>query len=334
MKKTLSLCLVCIIAILLCACGAADKAVMSNEGSYGGYDKGYDYDSPSAVAPDAPTMDAPNKWDDFSDSSESLDSITSAELESLDSRKLIKNGNFILETLDFDKTIADIEALVSSLGGYVQNSNVSGTGAVTSGYVQSRKATYTFRLPVGGFGSFEASLATCGAVTSRNVYVDEVTEYYYDTEARLSSLQLQEQQLLTLMEKADKLDSVITLQKELSNVRYEIERLQGTLRRLDNQIAYSTINVTIREVQEPTVIKTPPKTLGQRISYAFNDTWDYIVESAENFVVFFLGNILLLVFWAAIIFVALLIIARRIRRRKASKLAPKNIQNSEENSDK
>ena len=127
------------------------------------------------------------------------------------------------------------------------------------------------------------------------------------------------------------MEVIIQLQQELSNVRYQIESIQGTLRRLDSQIAYSTVTITIREVYESTVIQTPPKTLGQRISYTFSNTWDDIVDGVEDFVVFVAGNILLLVFWGAVITVAVIFVVRRIRRRKTKKtvIAPQQQDDNE-----
>ena len=321
MKKIRAISLICILALLLCSCSAKmatnDAATGSyNQGTTSGgstgsgiiYDKGYD----SGASMDSAAPSAPELGGGF-DSTKLEDS----------QRKLIKNGNFTLETLEYEKTINAIEDLISSVGGYVQNSNVSGTGAITSGGSQMRRATYTVRLPAADFGNFEEGLAACGSVLSRNVYVEEVTDYYYDSEARLSSLQTQEKQLLALMEKADKLDVIIQLQNELSNVRYQIESLQGTLRRLDSQIAYSTVNITIREVYEPTIVQAPPKTLGQRISYTFSNTWDSIVSSAEDFVVFVAGNILVLIFWAAVIAAAVIVVKVIIRLRKTRRITIK-----------
>ncbi|MBQ2865903.1 MAG: DUF4349 domain-containing protein [Clostridia bacterium] len=330
MKKIRLISLICVLTLLLCSCGAKNDLAASDSAMNGSnvyYDKSYDADYGYNSAPEAsyPTKDDALAGSDISGSGVDADKIAESE------RKLIKNGNFTIETLEYEKTINAIEDLIASVGGYVQNSNVSGTGAISSGYAQMRKATYTVRLPADDFGSFEEGLSACGSVLSRYVYVDEVTDYYYDSEARLKSLQLQEEQLMELMGKADKLEVIIQLQQELSNVRYQIESIQGTLRRLDSQIAYSTVTITIREVYESTVIQTPPKTLGQRISYTFSNTWDDIVDGVEDFVVFVAGNILLLVFWGAVITVAVIFVVRRIRRRKTKKtvIAPQQQDDNE-----
>jgi hypothetical protein len=332
MKKIRLLSLVCILTLLLCSCSAkSDRLTVSDMEMSGSYDKGYDVPNASPMAPSAPgaALDSMVPEKDYYTGSDSVAADKIAESE----RKLIKNGNFTVETLEYEKTIDAIEQLISSVGGYVQNSNVSGTGAIASGYNQMRRATYTVRLPASDFESFEDGLAACGgAILSRNVFVDEVTDYYYDTEARLKSLQTQEDQLMKLLQKADKLEVIIQLQNELSNVRYQIESMQGTLRRLDSQVAYSTVTINVREVYESTAIQAPPKTLGQRIAYTFSNTWDNIVDGVEDFVVFVAGNILLLVFWGAIIAAVITIVVRRIRRRKIKKTVIKP-ENEDESND-
>lgn len=310
MKKirVFSLVFLCLLLFTACATSTKETAYDSAVQMPSKEDVGYKdfYTPPMEVAPEAPEA----SFDSSSGNNANTDSLISE-------RKLIKNGTFTLETLEYDKTVSAIEQLVSSCGGYIQDSNVRGTGAIAYGKGnQLRYATYTIRIPAEGFSSFEESLASCGSILKRNVNVNEVTDYYYDSEARLKSLQTQESQLLTLLEKADYLDAIIQLQKELGNVRYQIESLQGTLRRLDSQIALSTVTIHVNEVSEPTIVTIAPKTLGQRISYAFKDTWYNIVDSIKDFIVFFLGNIIIIAIWVVVIVSAILVIKHAIKRRK------------------
>ena len=69
-------------------------------------------------------------------------------------------------------------------------------------------------------------------------------------EARLKSLKLQEERLLTILSKAELLQDIIELERELSNVRYEIENYTGTLKKWDNLIEYSKVTIDVYEVHE------------------------------------------------------------------------------------
>jgi len=242
-----------------------------------------------------------------------------AELPDGTERKLIKNADYRLETLEYDKTIAAIEKLVQECEGYIQNSSESGVGAVDYGYVSAKNASFTVRIPASDFDNFKTALGQCGSLTYSYQYIDEVTNYYYDTAARLNSLRIREERLLELVAEADGLDAIVTLEAALAEVRYEIESNEGILRRLDSQVSYSTINIEVQEVFEPSRIQPVPKTLGQRIAQRFASTWDDIVDGGEDFLVFLVGDCLLILFWIVIIVAVFLLLRRGFRKLRRKK---------------
>ena len=326
MKKTILIALLLSFAVVFTACG---QNYAKTEAAYDlAYDD-YDYAAAPAasagssfanasrgfVAEEAAEM--PEKVKGGGDSGTASPQQAPAETE----RKMIKNGNYTIETLEYDNTIAALEQLIESSGGYIQNSTTSGTPIIDRGYYNNRYATYVIRIPAAGYSAFEESLAECGTITSKNVYVNEVTDYYYDTTAHISALQTEEAQLLELLKDAKELDGIIALHTRLSDVRYEIESLQGTIRRLDNQVSFSTITVNVQEVSEPTRIREVPKTLGERISDRFNETWHGLVDFCKDVVVFFAGNIIILAIWAIIIIVIVLIIKKIVKKAKAAAAA-------------
>ena len=220
--------------------------------------------------------------------------VTNADAEGQqhidDGRKLIRTGSYDLETMDFPKTIQEIEALVNSVNGYVQNSSQSGGSALYSGYQSPRSAHFVLRVPADYFFTVGKALGDIATVLNSNHSVSEVTDIYYDTEARLKTLRVQEERLLTLMSQATELEAIILLESTLSNVRYEIESYEGSLRRLDSQIGYSTLTVNVQEVFAPTVIEQTPVTLGQRIASRFRSTLGGIERGFENLLVTVLGD--------------------------------------------
>ena len=229
--------------------------------------------------------------------------LTSPEQTSAaqDGSKKIKTANIIMETLKFDESTAGIDKLISQSGGYIQNSSTTGTGALYKNSYYTRKATYTIRVPADQLEGFNAALSQYGSITSTNVSSQEVTDYYYDTDAHLTSLKQQEQQLLEILNKAQKLEDVISLQKALADVRYQIESNQGVLRRLDSQIAYSTIQLNLSEVQEISNIQGVPKSLGERISAQFSSSIRSIKSFGENALVFLIGNSMQIILVLAIV---------------------------------
>ena len=325
MKKT------CIFAIILClalvfsACGAKGAtggAYLTDAGYY--YEKeDYAYDAPSAGGStggisSAPSMSASSglAYNESSGKTSGTASLSTADSSALDDRKMIKNGTFTLETLEYEKSIAALEDLINRCGGYIQNSYVTGKSALDSDAYSARYATYTVRIPADGFSSFEGGLEACGSVHDRQVYIREVTDQYYDTEAHIKTLQAEEEQLLSLLSNAKELEGIIKIHDRLSDVRYQIESLQGTLRRLDNQISLSTITITVQEVREITRVREVPKTLGERISDRFAESWHAITSAVKDIVVFLVGDVLLIVFWCGLIVAAILVIRHFIKKGK------------------
>jgi len=74
-----------------------------------------------------------------------------------------------------------------------------------------------------------------------------VTEEYTDLEARLTNYQAEEAQYVAIMERANSVEEILKVTQSLSNVRYQIERIQGQLNYYDNRVDYSTISVSLNE---------------------------------------------------------------------------------------
>ena len=112
-------------------------------------------------------------------------------------------------------------------------------------------------------------------------------------------------------------DRVIELENSLANVRYQIESLQGTLRRLDSQVALSTVNISVQEVYEYSPEQGVPKGLGERIANEFSRSMASMRRTAENIIVFVAGNIVGLVLLAAVVAGVIVLIRRRRRKKRA-----------------
>jgi hypothetical protein len=136
------------------------------------------------------------------------------------------------------------------------------------------------------FQQFITDVGGLGNLLIKQENGDDITGQYFDTEARLKSLQIQEERLLTILQKAEKLQDIIELERELSNVRYEIENLTGTLKKWDNMVEYSRISLDVYEVKELKEEESYELTWGQRIVKAFTESLEKLVDLAKDLVVF------------------------------------------------
>lgn len=232
-------------------------------------------------------------------------------------RKIIYSSNYEIETEAFSDSLDALDRLCEKYGAYYETSN-------TYGYKDNaKKAKYTIRVPVENYKAFIGEAGSLGTVTSSSQNNKDVTEQYFDTEARLESAKLREERILEILSEASKLDDVLRLERELSDIRYEIESYTGSLRKYDSLVSYATVSISINELipeEEPEPEKkekAPEPTFGERISESFNRGVSEFKAGFENLVVFLSYNIIVISIWIVILIVVIIvlnIVIRKIRR--------------------
>ena len=250
-----------------------------------------------------------------------------AENMHIDNRKLIKTLNIDMQTMEFDKTTSSITAIVNELGGYIEHSNISGNylnyaGNYSEKLYNPRNANFVLRIPVERLDTASDRLATLGNITNRSESVEDVTSNYTDVERRLETLRVQEERLLEMLKTADELEYMITLEKELSNVRYEIESYTIHLNSLDNQISYSFVYIYVNEVIEYDDVRIAPPTFGERLANGFSKSIRAIADFGQALAVILVTIIPFLVVWGGIL--SLIIVAiikcKKVYRQKYPKV--------------
>lgn len=155
------------------------------------------------------------------------DSLTSpASLSSPQTagRKLIRNVDLWAETEDFEGLLRSIHEQVSSLSGYVEQSDVSGSSIQRDSRPSRRHASITARIPADQLDSFLQVVEDQANVTERSETATDVTLQYSDLESRKKTLTTEQERIWALLEKADTLEAVIALEERLSEIRYYIGR--------------------------------------------------------------------------------------------------------------
>lgn len=218
--------------------------------------------------------------------------------------KIIYSGRSYMETTEFDEALLALDRAVQQYGGFVQDSNISGNTRHNSDgttVVVNRWGYYVVRIPTDAFDAFMAMTAQIGNVTSSSRTAENVTSQYTDYEARLESLNTQEERLLSMLEESGDLESLIALEARLSEVRYEIESIERNLRNLDQRLAYSTVTLEIQEVEVYTPTAAAQRSFGEKIADAFRDSWKGFARGCQNFtvwLVYALPTLLVLAFIA------------------------------------
>lgn len=232
-------------------------------------------------------------------------------------RKLIRNVSMNLETREFDALTKSISDAVTFFGGYIEQADVSGNSLYWSGERSSRYSNITARIPENKLDAFLTEVSSQGNVTYKNESVQDVTLQYTDITSRKKTLQMEQERLWELLEKAESVDAVIALEARLSEVRYQLESIESQLRALDNQIVYSTVYLSIQEVQVLT--STDPDTIPVRIQKGLSRSFNTLKISSVDFLVWFISSLPILAVFAVLVFIAVIILKKPLKRRKTRK---------------
>ena len=175
-------------------------------------------------------------------------------------RKIIRTARLELEVENVSAAVSDVEDIAGTAGGWVSASNVfvdepSNSNDGDEGTPRrTETATVTIRVPAEAYRSVVGQLrGVAEEVRSESSEASEVTEEYTDLQARLRNQQATEAQLLELLTRAETIPDILTVQEKVSQVRLEIEQVQGRINVLDSLTDMATITVELAAFvpQEP-----------------------------------------------------------------------------------
>jgi uncharacterized protein DUF4349 len=170
-------------------------------------------------------------------------SVASVSVPPLD-RMIIRTVTLALSVDDVAQSFKQVEMIADCVGGNVTGSTFSQDGDRTTASVVLRipadQRTYNTAM--------EQLRKLAVRVPDESLATQDVTEEYVDLDSNLRNLQATEARLVALMDRAQKVDEVITVQRELTNVRGQIERIQGRRQFLERRSEFTTINLTLRDV--------------------------------------------------------------------------------------
>ena len=154
-------------------------------------------------------------------------------------RKVISTAFVSVEVEAVAEAVVLVRTIAESRGGFVEQLSRSGAG-------ERQSATLTIRVPQPAFFEALEQIGDLGTVEEEHVESQDVSEQFVDLEARLRAAEREEESLLKLLERANTVSEILTIERELGRVRSEIERLQGQLNFLSRRVDLATISVSLR----------------------------------------------------------------------------------------
>ncbi len=173
---------------------------------------------------------------------------TDAQSSQLD-RKIIGTANLEITVADVAAGVSQVEGVAAGAGGFVSSSSVFLEPAAASDADHPRRtqtAVVTIRVPAEAYSSVMSQLrGMAEEILSETSETTEVTEEYTDLQSRLRNLEATEQQYLTLLERAQTVDDILSVQDRLNTVRGDIEQVKGRIQVLDELTELATITVQL-----------------------------------------------------------------------------------------
>ncbi|MBO5270766.1 MAG: DUF4349 domain-containing protein [Clostridia bacterium] len=237
-----------------------------------------------------------------------------------ETRKIIKTVTEEIETESYDDFIASLKTAVADANGYISSSHYTGNHESST----ERKAVFQIRIPAEALDSFTGSIGALGAVVSYTETQDDISLAYVDVQSRIEVLEAERVALLDILANASYTSEMLEIRAQLENVMQELASLEAQMRVYNDRIAYSTVNLTVREVEE--AVAPVEETFLSKLGAAFRESLSGALGFLETLALVFLGGspyLILLGLIGFVIFLSIYLPKRHRRKKKAEADAEK-----------
>ena len=266
---------------------ARNTSYMAGSASYDDYD--LEFEAPLAMA--ATSMDAGGGANATASARKTIlesdgpvdPSAVSDSATAMRKPVILRSASRTVQSTEFESAVERLEALVNGSSAWFEYRSVSGSTFADGGL--GRTLSATVRVPSEGLDAFLASLTDVGAVTAATDRAEDVSDRYYDTQTRLSTLRAEYERLTDLVTDAADLSDLLLLEDKMYDVQYQIDAIEGELSGLDSRANYSSVSITLDEVREYVEPVVVDPTLGERIAKGFADSIAWVRDFLQDMLV-------------------------------------------------
>ncbi len=247
--------------------------------------------------------------------------------------KLVYTCNLQIETTEYAKTVQAIREKIRQYNAIIEyeSENDDDYNWYYSGHVKrsgTMTLNLTIRVPAAQYDAFVTDAGDFGKVTSRSQNVENISRRYHSTEARIEALEKEEKRLNEMMDKADTIEEMIYIEERLTDVEAELNANKTNLASMDVDVAYSTVNLSVREVMVYTEEQKPAVTFGQRVRQAFSESWEGFTGFLEGFLIVIIHLLPFIV--CGLVLAAVIVLANRAADRKHPERKERRLRRKED----
>lgn len=218
-------------------------------------------------------------------------------------KKVIKNGDMTIDVSDIKTAQEKVQNSIKSNKAYIQNERYFNTETQTSVSMEIRIPNQNFDQLINSFSD------GIGSIAEKRIRVQDVTEEYTDVSIRLKNKLAYLEKYRDLLKRSASTKDLLEIQEKIRGLEEEIESSEGRLRYIDDQVNYSTLNLTLNK-EKPRNTATSKIDFGSRFIDSLANGWNIFIS-------FFLGIISL---WPFLLIIpALIYLIIKLRKRKSKK---------------
>jgi Domain of unknown function (DUF4349) len=160
-----------------------------------------------------------------------------------DLSKIVRDGRIGIVVADggFGNAVGDLTFIAERHGGFILSSSTE----------NERSGTFVLRIPAKRFDRAIGDVRDLGTIRFQEVSGEDVTAEFIDFQARLRILVARKALLFELFQQADTTEEILEMGRRVDDAHLQIERIQGELRFIRDQVAESTLRVSIQERNAP-----------------------------------------------------------------------------------
>jgi hypothetical protein len=237
--------------------------------------------------------------------------------------KIIKTGYLSLETEHYDDLIALVTQQVKVYGGFVEVSETytnqySYYDTGTNKRINLKNGYMRILIPQELFYEGFNFLTESGEVISKRTNEADMTKYFYDMENKVKNLEVQEERLRALFDRAENIAEIMQIENELARVRGQIDSYTMEIQDISYRSDMATISLEIREIQSKDTIRPVDNNLWKRAKESFTKSINSLILTFENLVVYAFAAIPVILIMLVIVVILALII-KKVRKNKLPK---------------
>ncbi|MCC8145896.1 MAG: DUF4349 domain-containing protein [Bacteroidales bacterium] len=208
---------------------------------------------------------------DIKYNSSSSDSDASQQ-QDVTEKKIIKDGEIIVTVKQLEKSKLRIDSLLKKYNGYYAREKLNNTDWSSSYSLQIRVPGSNFEKLVKDIEAGE------GKIDHKALETRDVTEQYVDLETRLDNKRSYLERYKEILKQAKSIKEILEVEEIIRKMEEEIESTTGRIRYLKDQVAYSSLDLTITTEKDYKYLPDKRPGFFERLKQSLSNGWFGFVD--------------------------------------------------------